>query len=301
LENGDNITAAYASSATPSSPVGTYSIVPTLSDPGNRLGNYAVATNIGTLTITPVATMGLTGISPAFGPTNGGTAAVIQGTNFLIGAAVNFGLFPAASVSVVSVSNITAITPAQGAGLVNVIVTNGDGQVAVLTNGFNYATPPYIVTQPAPQTGVVAGNVSLSLQAGGSAPLNYQWLFNSVNLPNATNSVLALTNLQIANAGLYEAVVTNLYGVTNSSPASVSLLNVPVAFVVAPVGFSNGQLNIVLTDLTGQGTVVVESSTNLLQWTPIYTNPPAFGQIYFTNSITNSLLQFYKAVVTPPQ
>ncbi len=52
LKNGDNITATYASAATPASPVGTYSIVPTLVDPNNLLGNYVVTINNGTLTVT---------------------------------------------------------------------------------------------------------------------------------------------------------------------------------------------------------------------------------------------------------
>lgn len=51
--NGDNITATYATTATQSSPVGTYPIVPTLVDPNSRLGNYTVTSTNGTLTINP--------------------------------------------------------------------------------------------------------------------------------------------------------------------------------------------------------------------------------------------------------
>ena len=52
LQNGDNITATYSCTATASSSVGAYSIVPSLSDPANRLGNYSVTPNDGTLTVT---------------------------------------------------------------------------------------------------------------------------------------------------------------------------------------------------------------------------------------------------------
>ncbi len=51
LQNGDNITATYSTTATMSSPVGTYPIIPSLVDPANRLGNYVVTTNLGTLTV----------------------------------------------------------------------------------------------------------------------------------------------------------------------------------------------------------------------------------------------------------
>ena len=51
LKNGDNITASYSTTATTSSAPGTYPITATLSDPGNRLSNYQVTNNPGTLTI----------------------------------------------------------------------------------------------------------------------------------------------------------------------------------------------------------------------------------------------------------
>ncbi len=51
LQNGDNITATYSCSATSNSPVGTYSIVPSLMDPNNRQTNYTVSLINGLLTI----------------------------------------------------------------------------------------------------------------------------------------------------------------------------------------------------------------------------------------------------------
>ena len=71
IQNGDNISATYNCSATPDSPPGQYPIVPSLIDPNNRLGNYTVTTNNGTLTVTcaaialsptmlPAATLGQT-------------------------------------------------------------------------------------------------------------------------------------------------------------------------------------------------------------------------------------------------
>jgi MBG domain (YGX type) len=53
LKSGDNITAIYTTVANSSSPVGEYTIVPTLVDPDNKLSNYNVIINNGTLTVTP--------------------------------------------------------------------------------------------------------------------------------------------------------------------------------------------------------------------------------------------------------
>jgi hypothetical protein len=49
---GDGITASYSTSATTTSPVGPYSIVPSLVDPNSKLSNYTITLNNGTLTVT---------------------------------------------------------------------------------------------------------------------------------------------------------------------------------------------------------------------------------------------------------
>jgi len=53
LAAGDNITVTFTCVANPGSSVGDYVIVPTLVDPDNKLGNYNVVINNGTLTVTP--------------------------------------------------------------------------------------------------------------------------------------------------------------------------------------------------------------------------------------------------------
>jgi hypothetical protein len=57
VQNGDNITATYATTAVTNSPVGTYPIVPTLVDPDGKLGNYSVSVTTGALTVTPLRTL----------------------------------------------------------------------------------------------------------------------------------------------------------------------------------------------------------------------------------------------------
>jgi hypothetical protein len=67
LQNGDNITATYATTATAASPAGTYPIVPTLVDPTAKLGNYAITSNNGTLTVVAAT------LAAMITPTNGST------------------------------------------------------------------------------------------------------------------------------------------------------------------------------------------------------------------------------------
>jgi len=53
VQNGDNITVSFSTTAQTNSPVGSYPITVSLSDPGGRLSNYIVTTGEGVLTITP--------------------------------------------------------------------------------------------------------------------------------------------------------------------------------------------------------------------------------------------------------
>ena len=53
IQNGDNITATYSTTADARSSVGPYDITAALSDPDNKLGNYSVMSNKGTLMVAP--------------------------------------------------------------------------------------------------------------------------------------------------------------------------------------------------------------------------------------------------------
>lgn len=71
LLNNDDITAMYTSAANTNSSAGTYSIVPTFSDPNGKVNNYLVTTNAGTLTITPAPLLvSATAMSRSYGATN---------------------------------------------------------------------------------------------------------------------------------------------------------------------------------------------------------------------------------------
>jgi hypothetical protein len=63
---------------------------------------------------------------------------IIAGTGFVAGATVSFGGVPAAGVTVVSGTTITAQTPAHVSGSVDVVVTNPDSLSGTLVKGFAY-------------------------------------------------------------------------------------------------------------------------------------------------------------------
>ncbi len=101
---------------------------------------------------------------------------------------------------------------------------------------------PVIVEGPASQVRTEGEVVQFSVLAQGTAPLAYQWFFTPTNsmaansLPVATNASLAFTNVTPANAGTYSVLVTNLYGQTLSSPATLAVQ--PQPLLVCPTNRS---------------------------------------------------------------
>lgn len=93
----------------------------------------------------------VTDLTPAHGPSQGGTAVTISGTSFTAATAVSFGSVPAASFRVKSATTILAISPAEPAGIVPVTVTTvaatsavtaPEAQFRFLSTGLAQAHPP---------------------------------------------------------------------------------------------------------------------------------------------------------------
>ncbi len=169
---------------------------------------------------------------------------------------------------------------------------NSAGTFFVLT------LPPAITSQPTNQSIALNGNASFSLTASGSP--NCQWQFDGADLPNATNYTLSITNAQIADAGSYQAILTSTNGAAASSVVTLSITNVPASFlnIVGALVNDDGQFSMVLTNLTGQGAIVIEASTDLVQWTPIYTNASGFGAAPFIDSAAGNFpVRFYRATM----
>jgi alpha-tubulin suppressor-like RCC1 family protein len=91
-------------------------------------------------------------------------------------------------------------------------------QVAVIED------PPWVYRLSVePPTGVVfnGGTVRLSVEAGGSEPLSYQWRFQGQEINGATDAQLVLIGLQGERSGYYSVVVSNRFGTAESQPLRV--------------------------------------------------------------------------------
>jgi len=116
---------------------------------------------------------------------------------------------------------------------VSITVQPGTSGYAVLS-GLQVACvgpAPYITIQPADQAVHHGSKATFTVTAGGTAPLTYQWLFNSAIISGATNIRFSVTNAQPTNAGNYSAIVANTYGSVTSQVAQLILLTNPATIM----------------------------------------------------------------------
>ena len=129
-----------------------------------------------------------------------------------------------------------------------------------------FAQLPAFDIQPQSITNLAGTTVTFTSDSVGTTPVVYQWFFGSTPLSGSTASSLTLTNVQIAQAGNYSVVATNLYGAATSSIAGLVLTN------------ANGSTNVVNTPTDAALRAAIAAGG----WVSISCN----GTITLTNTIT---------------
>jgi sugar lactone lactonase YvrE len=110
---------------------------------------------------------------------------------------------------------------------------------------------------------------------------------------------LTLSNVSVGNAGNYAVVVTSPYGSVTSDVAvlTVTIPRTPPQIITGDgsFGFRNNLFGFNLSGAVGQ-TVVVEGSTDLVGWAPLFTNAVVGSPFYFFDSgWTNYPQRYYRA------
>ncbi len=116
------------------------------------------------------------------------------------------------------------------ANLTNVVAIDAKGNncLALVAD-----SPPAILASSSSQTIRVGDRLVLSVLAGNFRRPDYQWLFNGVEIPGATNSFLILANTSAAQAGAYQVRVSNGIGSVLTGPATVAVAQ-PPAIAIDP-------------------------------------------------------------------
>ncbi len=274
LQSGDNITATYTTTATTNSTVGGYNITPVFSDPGNKLGNYAVTTNLGTLTITPAAlTVTINSTNRGYGATNPGFSGTITGllNNDNITATYTT---TATTNSAVGGYSITPVWSDPGSKLGNYAVTTNLGTLTITkviltgttdnkSRAYGQTNPVFTVTYSGFVNGenstIVTGTLSSSTAATTNSPVgNYAVTVFGQTAPNYTMNYVAGT-LTVTSSALTVTAngASRGYGATNP------------AFSGTITGLVNND-NITATYTT---TATTNSATGSYNISPVFSDP----------------------------
>ncbi len=308
LRNNDNITATFTSAATTNSPVGSYSIGALLSDPGNRLGNYTVTTNSGTLVVTAA------GLLITVNSTNrvyGATNPVFNGA--LTGLRNNDNItatFSSAATTNSPAGNypIVASLADPGGRLGNYTVTTNGGTLTVTATESTNSLVSSLNPSPAGTNITFTATVARAGLGAGQPTGSIQFLTNGV----AAGPAVALAGGVASASNTNLPVGTNLVqaayaGDGNFLGSTSSLFQVVIASQPADPPVVIGILN------NGDGTATirfggtpgvpykVEATTNLvppIAWTILSTNTPgANGEWTISAQTTEAIQRFYRAGV----
>lgn len=134
-------------------------------------------------------------------------------------------------------------------GIYTVRIANGIAAVTSTNATLTVLVPAFVLAAPTNTTVLAGGTATFSVTAGGTPPFSYQWRFNGTTISGATDSTLNVPNAQLVSQGNYSVVITNAFGLTISSNASLTVNSPPiitaqpaarVASVAAPTAFTVG-------------------------------------------------------------
>ncbi len=210
------------------------------------------------------AQLSVAAIVPASGSEDGGNLVVLSGAGFAPGMTVTFGGTASPSVSVLSSSSATAVTPASAAGVTDVVLTNPDASQATLAAAFEFVpeTVNMLVLSAIPDTGPLAGGGSVTIAGQGFEP-GATVQIDGANCtavgylgPNAltctvpTGTAVGFADISVTNpaAGGNAAATHTLVDGYNYRPVSLTALSLATVY---PVSGNEAGGDLVL--LTGTG------------------------------------------------
>ncbi|MEU7632873.1 IPT/TIG domain-containing protein, partial [Nocardia sp. NPDC049220] len=189
-------------------------------------------------------------------PVSGGTTVVLTGTGLTGATAVNFGTTPAASFTVDSPTQITAVAP-PGTGTVSVTVTTAGGTSNGLT--YTYVAAPALTTV-VPNTGSVTGGTTVVLTGTGLTGATAVNFGGTPATSFTVDSPSQITAVAPPGTGTVLVTVTGAGGTSNG--VAYTYVAVPaLASIIPGSGPVTGGTTVVLTGTGLTGATAVNFGT----------------------------------------
>jgi len=179
-------------------------------------------------------TPAIVGITPAFGPTSGGTAVSIAGANLRAGCTVAFGGVPATSVQFANTTTMTAVTPAHAAGGVAVMLRCGS-DVMHFANGFAFVAESPLGGEVLPRTGTTNGGTHVRVTGDNFDSSCWIFFGSDAATQVVVRDELTITAVTPARAIGTVDVTVRCSGGTYAIPAAYEFTNatIPAPFLSA--------------------------------------------------------------------
>ena len=176
-------------------------------------------------------------------------------------------------------------------------------------NSYGQLLPPIITIPPLGETVQNGGTAVFSTTVVSLTTPSFTWLFNGkpisagthfsvVSLPLLGTSTLTISNVVPADAGKYSVSVNNGLTATSISATLVVRTNpIPnvVTIVSAGMDMTAGGFKLQLAGPAGSN-YVIQASTDLKNWIPIYTNAAPTGSVTCTDAAAINLpFRYYRA------
>ncbi|MBB5048945.1 hypothetical protein HNR60_003716 [Rhodopseudomonas rhenobacensis] len=240
------VSATTITAITPAHTAGTVDVAVTT--PGGTGTGAGLYTYAGTPTVAA--------ISPSAGPTAGGTAVTITGSNFTGATAVSIGGSAATGFAVVNSTTITATTPAHAAGTVDVAVTTpgGTGTGAGL---YTYNAVP-VVTAIAPTSGPAAGGTAVTITGSNFTGATAVTIGGTAATGVTVVSATTITATTPAHAAGVVSVAVTTPGGTGTGAGLYTYAAPPTVTSIAPnSGSINGGTAVTITGSNFTGATAV--------------------------------------------
>ncbi|MFA5859095.1 MAG: IPT/TIG domain-containing protein, partial [Elusimicrobiota bacterium] len=227
----------------------------------------------------------ITGISPTLGPVTGKTMVVITGSGFKNITETNgvkFGGVNAMNYTVDSDTQITAVSPAHAAGIVNIVVISTVGASStVLEDSYTYYIPAPMISGINPTFGPAAGGTTVVITGSGFNGITgvAGIKFATLNATSYTvDSDTQITAVSPAHAaGTINIVATSPVGASPIVPEDFYTYSAPPAPKVQPtviileklILFEDTHFEFDSSTLTKDGARIVVENTQVLKDNPV--------------------------------
>ena len=279
---------------------------------------------------TYVAAPSVSSISPATGPTSGGTVVTITGSGFTETSftgyvtpdvtVIEFGTTPTASFTVDSATTITAVSPAGNSGTVDVtVMTPGGTSMPAVSDRFTYSSTPVApptVTELSLNRGPAAGGTSVTITGTGFSSATAVD-FGAIPATNViVVSATKITAESPAGNGTVDVTVTNPGGSSATSPADQFVYTGPhtppsitnISAIVGPV-IGGTRITITGTNLTNVAAVefgttpatsiISDSASQIVVVSPAVPSPGGVPVVVITSNGQASSPESFSYVSSP--